>query len=692
MSSRSSNLRRPPTNLTIRPPSPSAVLSSGNTPTTAPPMYGGGSISSPRRAPLPPSPTYSNYSSSAGPFAYDERVGRGSFDYPPPPRKDDKRLPLPLPSFGHSSVPGSPNRRGGEKGGWAGAYDNKLVSSTLSHLPPLPPLSPTPTGSSQHPTSHAIPSSTHLQISGSLASGSHSSIPRPSSSSAPSSAGLVVLPDGTALPTEHDRITTEGGGRSVHETLVHSSPSSPWSLLTVHVLPLFAGGPLKTPIEDLNQLCNNHIMGTSQRAQPSRIVAVLTSDLRDFIVSGMLTLKAKFETLEEAKVVSRAAEVWSFFWAQVLPYLEGVFLPFAQVRDLPSASHSTLTSSTSSIPNSTLGIPVRHLLLSGFLLHILLPLLPRLLPLIAGPPTSQSQQTLPTVATFNPPDLDRILQMSLVLSTQAKYSAFFPHRDAADNQRRDHEVRENVEALGKAVRWRMSLTSQRQADVRAGASLGEQWSGSAPQVVASRGNGNGNLQRGPSMSQGGGGGGGGGGRYRRRGWRASSNYTHEWGQPPEPEIGAGITRPGRQNSDFVQIPESRWGRPRGDDEDDDDLTPGQSFYPPSSTTTTTTTAATRIPDGYSYAPTMNSAFTSSTVTSTLTAGTLRGNGNGNGQGEYSVGTGMGNGGEIRNGEGERTPLAQESYGIRRPMRSESSGSSEVTPVAPDLRRQAALTR
>lgn len=60
-------------------------------------------------------------------------------------------------------------------------------------------------------------------------------------------------------------------------------------------------------------------MATSQRAPPSRIVAVLSSDLRDFIGSGMLTLKAKFETLEEAKIVARAAEVWSFFWAQVLP-------------------------------------------------------------------------------------------------------------------------------------------------------------------------------------------------------------------------------------------------------------------------------------------------------------------------------------------------------------------------------------
>jgi hypothetical protein len=70
---------------------------------------------------------------------------------------------------------------------------------------------------------------------------------------------------------------------------------------------------------NISQLCHSHIINTSQRAAASRLVAVLTSDLREFIASGMLTLKAKFETLEETKIVNRAAEVWSFFWAQVLP-------------------------------------------------------------------------------------------------------------------------------------------------------------------------------------------------------------------------------------------------------------------------------------------------------------------------------------------------------------------------------------
>ena len=136
------------------------------------------------------------------------------------------------------------------------------VSSTLSHLPPLPPPSPTPTGTSMH-SSHSLvhhtASSSRLQppnISNPSFTGLASSSPRPSLSAASSSSGLVVLPNGTALHTsngEHERPPLETG-RSVIETLAHSSPSSPWSLLTVHVLPLFAGGPLKTPIEDLKYL------------------------------------------------------------------------------------------------------------------------------------------------------------------------------------------------------------------------------------------------------------------------------------------------------------------------------------------------------------------------------------------------------------------------------------------------------
>lgn len=88
----------------------------------------------------------------------------------------------------------------------------------------------------------------------SLGSAYAASASRPSlpSTSHSGSSSMILLPDGTALPVGNGVSDAEGvGGRSVTETVAHSSPNSPWSLLTIHVLPLFAGSPLKTAIEDL---------------------------------------------------------------------------------------------------------------------------------------------------------------------------------------------------------------------------------------------------------------------------------------------------------------------------------------------------------------------------------------------------------------------------------------------------------
>ncbi|WVQ68467.1 uncharacterized protein L199_006675 [Kwoniella botswanensis] len=486
---------RRPSNLSIRPPSPNLQPTPGqglSTPTNLTNPYS--NLYSPRRTALPPSPTHSNVSYASRGSSSGVGVGNRD-DYPPPPpvpskgNEKDKRLP---------GIP-SPHRYQSTKGSATGVYDNKLVSSTLSHLPPLPPLSPVPisgSSSSLHPTA----SSSHLHPS-----------PRPSVSNQSSSGGIVVYPDGTPL-TDHQHHQYDLSGRLAESmTMAHSSPSSPWSLLTVHVLPLFAGSALKTPLEDLNHLCHSHIISTSQRYPPSRIVSLLTADLREFIASGMLTLKAKFETLEEGKVVSRAAEVWIFFWAQVLPYVEGVFLPFTQLRDLPSTSSSTYQTSSSS------PIPVRHLLLSGFLLHILLPLLPRLIPQI----TKNTNSSSPIIPNSYPPpttqELSKVLQMSLVLSTQARYSSFFtaiPTDQEKENH--DEEVRENVESLGKAVKWRLN-----QIEIESQLPLPSNISNSPiknspTHITQKSGSGStGGLQRGPSLSQ--------SGRYRRRGWRASAN-------------------------------------------------------------------------------------------------------------------------------------------------------------------------
>ncbi|WVF67468.1 hypothetical protein IAT40_002224 [Kwoniella sp. CBS 6097] len=643
MSSRPSTFKRP-TNLSIRPPSPSSsstsfqgqqpALTTPNNPTSSYAPFGHINTAtpnpySPRKAPLPPSPTYSTYSyaSTSTNTRGSSGVGTAGVEVPPPlPAKNDKRLPG-LPGSGsphrtNTSASLATTAGGGSKG-WnaTGVYDNKLVSSTLSHLPPLPPLSPTPSNSTSahshalqqsHSHSHSNPyshslhpvtSSSHMSSisprpsisnpipsasgsgpgsgSGSGAgSGSYSNLNVSSNSTAhlnpnhnQASSGVVVFPDGTLL-SDHaysSHAHDSSGKIAEHMTLAHSSPSSPWSLLTVHVLPLFAGSALKTPIEDLNHLCHSHIVATSQRYPSQRVVSLLTADLREFVGSGMLTLKAKFETLEEGKVVSRAAEVWNFFWAQVLPYVEGVFIPFTQLRDVSTNSSSSYLA-TLSTP-----IAVRHLLLSGFLLHILLPLLPRLVPQI----TSDSPSS-PSASTFPPPtsqELARILQMSLVLSTQARYSSFFPPSGSsagAAHRDRDEEVRESVESLGNSVRWRIQ---QNEMELNAHAGLGGSANSpvkASPGVTGSGSIGVGlpkraSLQRGPSLSQ--------SGRYRRRGWRASANLGLGLNQYNGAGAGgAGMSQFGtmsRQNSGDPgptgNAERDRWGRPRLEEEDEDEL-------------------------------------------------------------------------------------------------------------------------
>ena len=121
MTSPSFSVRRPgAANLSIRPPSPShqpppAIVTPQN------------QIQSPR--PVIPSPTHSNRSSSTGAgggAGGNDHPRRGSFETSRSGDAPSRRGQLP-PWIGNLS----PSRRGESKGGYAGAYDNKLVSSLL---------------------------------------------------------------------------------------------------------------------------------------------------------------------------------------------------------------------------------------------------------------------------------------------------------------------------------------------------------------------------------------------------------------------------------------------------------------------------------------------------------------------------------------------------------------------------------
>jgi hypothetical protein len=126
------------------------------------------------------------------------------------------------------------------------------VSSTVSHLPPIP-LSPTPTGNSSSVSSQIYPTTrgydlTHLHPNTSTKR--PPSIPSSSPSHSTQAGGAVlVLPDGTVLSSAGTGST--GENQRVAETMAHSSANSPWNVLLMHVLPLFGGAEVKTPVEEL---------------------------------------------------------------------------------------------------------------------------------------------------------------------------------------------------------------------------------------------------------------------------------------------------------------------------------------------------------------------------------------------------------------------------------------------------------
>jgi len=337
--------------------------------------------------------------------------------------------------------------------------------------------------------------------------------------------------------------------------------------------------------------------------------------------------------------------------------LEAILLPFSQIKD---QLHTTTLSP----------IKIRHLFLTGFLINILQPILSRLIEIIALAPSSSPVTSLHP-SQMPPPsqeELQRILQMSLVLSTQAKPSSFSPFRSIDENKEHDKQVRENVEALGKAVRWRMNAMKRKDDEAISQSNFSVTDEFGIPKdgnVAAPKRH---SLHRGPSLSQ--------SGRFRRRGWRASTNMSQVYGEEPTP-MGMG---PSRQNSEFGYLTQE-WAsslREEEEDDEDKDTTPGQSFAPG----TTTGTGTTSRHDA-SYA-TNSTVMTEDPGTyggaSAMTASTMRGNSDlvGKAIGDWE--------------DSQQTPQAITGYGRRkREMSTDSTDSAETqtTPTAPipDLRRR-----
>jgi len=100
----------------------------------------------------------------------------------------------------------------------------------------------------------------------------------------------------------------------------------------------------------------------------------------DLIRGGMQNLNAKLSGIDDEKLVTRLVEIWNFFWVNVLPYIEGVFLPLQTEAIIISLSRNVKAghrrgSSPSAVdpPLSDARIDARQLCLTAFRDAIILP-------------------------------------------------------------------------------------------------------------------------------------------------------------------------------------------------------------------------------------------------------------------------------------------------------------------------------
>ncbi|KAJ7188470.1 HbrB-like-domain-containing protein [Mycena filopes] len=209
---------------------------------------------------------------------------------------------------------------------------------------------------------------------------------------------------------------------SMAQVSLASSSADPWGALHVQVLPLFNNEPLQICIEDLNQLVKRHI-GSVVSASPSKAVATLEHDAAELIAAGMVTLNAKLAGTPDDALVRRVVEVWSFFWDQILTYVEGVLLPlhtdpllstlYRGKPHRPSSPRQTSKGSIAFTPTMAANnIDVRTVALRSFRDKVIVPLATRLRACIINREDKDNTQD-----TVTQP---RLQQMLLVLTSQSR--------------------------------------------------------------------------------------------------------------------------------------------------------------------------------------------------------------------------------------------------------------------------------
>ncbi|CAE6408522.1 unnamed protein product [Rhizoctonia solani] len=312
-------------------------------------------ISNPRAAsPLPPRRSHDSRPDSPLPFLEPERRRSNSDGTAPTPRPPPRPLAVHVPSpvqekntstgaggsISSSSDPRTrpipaPQRSGTSSAGGSSLFaPHSLGMSRSQGGTPRDPItgsassSPMNAARSSPVKSRGTYESKHLaREMDRLGVGAGSGVP---------SANASTL----SLPLASQPLPSIAGGGSILNST--TSDTAPYQELHVHVLPLFNSENLKLPIEELNGLVRQHIQSAVSRG-PSRALATLEQDVKDLVNMGMITLNAKLQGLEEETLLTRVVQIWGFFWDQVLPYLEGVFLPLQTEKLLQNLARNSKT-------------------------------------------------------------------------------------------------------------------------------------------------------------------------------------------------------------------------------------------------------------------------------------------------------------------------------------------------------------
>ncbi|TIA91903.1 hypothetical protein E3P81_01821 [Wallemia ichthyophaga] len=284
--------------------------------------------------------------------------------------------------------------------------------------------------------------------------------------------------------------TAKGGlGKDIASAIELHGDS--WQAICVKVLPLFNGENMITSLEDLNALVIIHIRDTIARSKPSRVIESLSTDFNNLISIGMLTLRAKLvQHVDEStdRFATRTVEIWTFFFGQVLPLLEGVFLPYstdthiqalaksstansAKTGDGSSHNLSYNDESTSKVALLPSVMNVRKSVIKGFRDQLIIPLFGKLERLFmdlcdeavpvtptSGPQSKQSLSSLKSAYQSIPDSLPSTAAAIAASSTQPKTSAFSPIPRlqqmslVVSSIRASDTSQDRVERLGRIIR------------------------------------------------------------------------------------------------------------------------------------------------------------------------------------------------------------------------------------------------